>query len=81
MVTEFFDLGLVETLPELAPHGIEHHFGQRAQTFIFRDFIVLQTNTFVLIVLAGCTVDVWFRRHLPIWPPTGSCLIFNQVST
>ena len=25
---EFSDLGLVDTLPELAPHGIQHHLGQ-----------------------------------------------------
>ena len=40
-VAKFFDLGLVQTLPELPPHGIEHHFGQSAQTFISLNFVVL----------------------------------------
>ena len=30
-IVKGFDLGLVETLSKLAPHGIEHHFGQCAQ--------------------------------------------------
>ena len=45
------DLGLVETLSELAPHGIEHHFGQGAQTCIVFDLVVLQVDTFMLLIL------------------------------
>ena len=41
-VIKFFDLGLVEALPEPAPHGIKHHFGQSAQTRIVLDLVVLQ---------------------------------------
>ena len=40
-VVKFLDLGFVETLSELAPHGIEHHFGQSAQTRIVFDLVVL----------------------------------------
>ena len=41
-VAEFRHLGLVETLPELAPHGIQHHFGQSAESSIVLDLVVLQ---------------------------------------
>jgi len=41
-VAEFHHLGLVETLPELAPHGIQHHFGQSAESCIVLDLVVLQ---------------------------------------
>ena len=51
-VVECFDLGLVETLSKLAPHGIEHHFGQSAKTRIVFDLVVLQLDALVLVVLA-----------------------------
>ena len=36
-VLKILDLGFVETLSELAPHGIEHHFGESSQTGIALD--------------------------------------------
>ena len=41
-VIKFFDLGLVEKLTELAPHGITYHFGQSGETRIVLDLVVLQ---------------------------------------
>ena len=35
------NLGLVEALAKLAPHGVEHHFGQRAEPRVVFDFVVL----------------------------------------
>jgi len=59
-VSEFFDLGLVETLSELAPHGIEHHFGQSAESWIVFDLVVLQLDALVLIVLAAVLLAFGF---------------------
>ena len=41
-VNELHHLGLVEMLPELVPHGIQHHFGQSAESCIVLDLVVLQ---------------------------------------
>ena len=41
-VAEFHHLDLVETLPELVPNGIQHHFGQSAESCIVLDLVVLQ---------------------------------------
>ena len=39
-VLKILDLGFVEALSELAPHGIEHHFGKGSQTRIALDLEV-----------------------------------------
>ena len=39
-VLKILDLGFVEALSELAPHGIEHHFGEGSQTRIALDLVV-----------------------------------------
>ena len=45
------NLGLVEALSKLAPHGVEHHFSQGTQPRIFLDLVVLQLDAFMLEVL------------------------------
>ena len=47
---EFSDLSLVDPLPELAPHGIEHHFGQGTESRVLLDFGGIETNAFLSIV-------------------------------
>ena len=76
-VIEFFDLGLVETLPELAPHGIEHHFGQSPQTSIVLDFVVLQSDALVLMVLADVLLTFGFVVAYPFGPTAGFLLDFQ----
>ena len=73
VVTEFFDLGLVETLPELAPHGIEHHCGQRAETRIVLDLVILQTDALVLLILADVLLVFGLVVAFPLGP-TADCL-------
>ena len=76
-VTEFFYLGLVETLSELAPHGIQHHFGQSAQTRIVLDLVVLQSNALVLIVLADVLLALGFVVTHPFGPTAGFLFDFQ----
>ena len=47
---EFSDLSLVDPLPELAPHGIEHHLGQGPESRVLLDFGGIETNAFPSIV-------------------------------
>ena len=76
-VSEFFDLGLVETLSELAPHGIEHHFGQSAQTRIVFNLVVFQLDALVLIVLVDVLLTFGFVVTHPLGPPAGLLLDFQ----
>ena len=59
-LVKFLDLGLVETLSKLAPHGIEHHFGQSEEFWIVLDLVVLQLDTLVLVVLADVLLAFGF---------------------
>ena len=72
-----FDLGLVGTLAELAPHGIQHHFGQRSQPFILLDLVVLQLDALVIIVLAEVLLTFGFVVPHPGGPPAGFLLDFH----
>ena len=74
---EWFDLDLVETLPELATHGIEHHFGQLPQTRILLDLVVLQVHTLVLIVFADVLLTFGFVVAYPFGPTTGFLFDFQ----
>ena len=76
-IVKLLDLGLVETLSELAPHGIEHHFGQRAQTCIVFDVVVLQPDALVLVVLADVLLAFGFVVPHPRRPPAGFLLDFQ----
>ena len=76
-VVECLDLDLVETLPELAPHGIQHHFGQLPQTCIVLDLAVLQVDTFVVIVLADVLLAFGFVVTHPFGPTAGFLLEFQ----
>jgi len=76
-VVKFFDLGLVETLPKVAPHGIEHHFGQSEQTRIVLDLVVLQLDTLVLMVLADVLLAFGFVVNHPFGPTAGFLLDFQ----
>ena len=78
-VVECLDLDLVETLPELAPHGIEHHFGQLPQTRIVLDLVVLQVDAFVLIVLADVLLTFGLVVAYPFGPTAGFLLDFQPV--
>ena len=72
-----FDLGLVQTLAKLAPHGIEYHFRLGAQPGILLDLGVLQLDAFVLFVLAKVLLTFGFVVAYPRWPPTGFLLDFQ----
>ena len=76
-VVKLLDLGLVQTLAELAPHGIQHHFGQGAQPFILRDLVVLQLNALVLVVLAKVLLTFGLVVAHPRRPPSGFLLDFQ----
>ena len=76
-VVKFFDLGLVETLAELAPHGIQHHFGQHAQPCIVFDLVVLQLDALVLIVPVEVLLAFGFVVPHPRRPPAGFLLDFQ----
>ena len=65
-VVECFDLGLVETLSKLASHGIEHHFGQFAESRIVFDLVRLQLDALVLIVLADVLLTFDFVVTHPL---------------
>ena len=51
-IIKFFDLGFVEPLSKLAPHGIQHHLGQGTETRILRDLGVLQLDALMLLVVS-----------------------------
>ena len=76
-IIKLSDLGLVETLSEPAPHGIEHHFGQRAQTCIVFDLVVLQLDALVFVVLADVLLAFRFVVPHPRRPPAGFLLDFQ----
>ena len=76
-IIKFFDLGLVQTLTELAPHGSQHHFGQRAQPYIMFDFLVLQLDALVLLVLAKVLLAFGFVVPHPRRPSVGFLLDFQ----
>jgi len=76
-VVKFLDLGLVETLSKLALHGIEHHFGQSAQTRIVFDLVVLQLDALVLVVLADVLLAFGFVVAHPLGPTAGFLLDFQ----
>ena len=76
-IIKFLDLGLIESLPKLAPHGVEHHFGQGAQPWILLDLVVLQLDALVLVVLLNVLLAFGFVVPDPGWPPTGFLLDFQ----
>ena len=63
------DLGFVEALTKLAPHGIEHHFGQGAEPRVLLDFVVLQPDAFLLEIVVYISLFVLFG-HVLLRPPT-----------
>ena len=68
------DLGFVKALSKLAPHGIQHHFGQGAQAGILLNFVVLQPDAFLLEIVVYISLFVLFS-HVLLRPPTG--FLFN----
>ena len=76
-IVKFSDLGLVVTLAKLTPHGIQHHFGQRAQPCIVFNLVVLQLDALVLIVLAEVLLAFGFVVSHPQRPPAGLLLDFQ----
>ena len=76
-IMNFLDLGLVEALSKLAPHGIEHHFGQGAEPRVVFDFVVLQLDTFMLEVLSKVLLAFGFIVPHPGWPPTSFLFDFQ----
>ena len=69
MVMKGLDLGFVEALTKFAPHGIEHHFGQRAEPRVLLDFVVLQLDAFVFEVVFDVGLFLVFGVHSG-GPPT-----------
>ena len=53
-------LGFVEALTKLAPHGIEHHFGQGTQPRILLNLVVLQLDAFLLEVVFDVLLFFFF---------------------
>ena len=76
-VIKIFDLGFVEALSELAPHGIEHHFGEGSQAGIVLDLVVLQENALVLVVVADVLQTFGFVVPYPLRPATGFLFDFE----
>ena len=76
-IAKLLDVDFVETLSELAPHGIEHDFGQGAQTRIVFDLVVLQLDALVLVVLANVLLTFGFVVPHPRRPPAGFLLDFQ----
>ena len=76
-VAEFLDLHLDKTLPELASHGIENHFGQLPQTDIVLDFVVLQADALVLLIPVDVMLMFSFVVAYPFGPTTGFLLDFE----
>ena len=68
-VMKGLDLGFVEALTKLAPHGIEHHFGQRAEPRVLLYFVVLQLDAFVFEVVFDVGLFLVFGVHSG-GPPT-----------
>ena len=68
-VMKRLDLGFVEALTKLAPHGIEHHFGQGAEPRVLLDFVVLQLDAFLLEVVFDVLLFLVFGVHSG-GPPT-----------
>ena len=68
---------LDETLPELAPHGAENHFGQLPQTDIVLDFVVLQADALVLLILVDVLLMFGFVVAYPFGPTAGFLLDFE----
>ena len=76
-VVKRLDLGLVETLSKLTPHGIEHHFSEGTQPGILLDLVVLQLNAFMLEVLSKVLLTFGFVFTDPGWPPAGFLFDFQ----
>ena len=54
-IDKFFDLRLVGLLPEFAPHGIQHEFGQSALAGVFRDIGILEDDVFASFYRRTCS--------------------------
>ena len=74
---KILDLGFVETLSELAPHGIEHHFGESSQTGIALDLGVLQENALILEVVVDVLLTLGFVVPYPLGPAAGFLFDFE----
>ena len=75
-VVKGLELGFVEPLSKLAPHGIEHHFGQGAEPFIHLDVVVLQLEAFLLEVVFDVLLFFFFGVD-SLGPPTGFLFDFE----
>ena len=75
-VIKFLDLGLVESLAKLAPHGIEHHFSQGTQPWILFDFVIVQLDALLLVVIIDVGLFFFFGVD-SFGPPTGFLLDFQ----
>ena len=75
-VIKFLDLGFVEALAKLAPHGIQHHFGQGAEPRVLLYFVVLQPDAFLFEIVVYISLFVLFS-HVLLRPPTGFLFDFE----
>ena len=75
-VIKFLDLGLVEALSKFTPHGIEHHFSQGTQPWILFNFVVLQLDALLLVVIIDVGLSLFFGVD-SFGPPTGFLLNFQ----
>ena len=76
-VLKILDLGFVQTLAELAPHGIEHHFGEGSQPRIALDLEVIQENALVLEVVVDVLPTLGFVVSDPVGPAAGFLFDFQ----
>ena len=76
-VIEILDLRFVQALSELAPHGVEHHFGLGSQTGIVFDLVVLQENALVLVVVVDVPLTLGFVVPYPVRTPAGFLFDFE----
>ena len=70
------ELGFVEALAKLAPHGIKHHFGQGAEPFILLDVVVLQLDAFLFEVVFDVGLFFFFGVD-SLGPSTGFLFDFQ----
>ena len=75
-VNDLLDLGLVGTLSEFSPHGVQNHLGQRTKPRVVFDLVVLQIDPLVHSEVVDVGLAL-FLNVAPLWPPTGFGLDFE----
>ena len=69
-VGEFLDRCTIQTLPELAPHGVEHEFGESTETRVLDDLVVVEEDAFPRIEI-GDVGPFLHLSHVAMGPSRG----------